>query len=74
MSSLRPNAINNHPNNLVERRSSVEQSLAVSDPGFSPVPVCILNWPKIMDIIGLDVISKLSWPGQRKQVCFQWIS
>ncbi|GFW69488.1 RNase H domain-containing protein [Trichonephila clavipes] len=31
------------------------------------------NWPKIMDSTGLDIISKLAWLGQRKQVCLQWI-
>ncbi|GFS94091.1 RNase H domain-containing protein [Trichonephila clavipes] len=31
------------------------------------------NWPKIMDSTGLDIISKLARPGQRKQVCLQWI-
>ncbi|GFX15328.1 pancreatic lipase-related protein 2 [Trichonephila clavipes] len=31
------------------------------------------NWPKIMDSIGLDILSKLVRLGQRKQVCLQWI-
>ncbi|GFT30855.1 RNase H domain-containing protein [Trichonephila clavipes] len=31
------------------------------------------NWPKIMDSTGLDILSKLVRPGQRKQVCLQWI-
>ncbi|GFT67156.1 RNase H domain-containing protein [Trichonephila clavipes] len=31
------------------------------------------NWPKVIDCIGLDIISKLTKLGQRKQVCLQWI-
>ncbi|GFY12661.1 RNase H domain-containing protein [Trichonephila clavipes] len=31
------------------------------------------NWPKIMDITGLGILSKLVRLGQRKQVCIQWI-
>ncbi|GFW88260.1 RNase H domain-containing protein [Trichonephila clavipes] len=31
------------------------------------------NWPKIMDCTGLDILPKLVWLGQRKQVCLQWI-
>ncbi|GFX66070.1 RNase H domain-containing protein [Trichonephila clavipes] len=31
------------------------------------------NWPKIMDRICLDILSKLVRLGQRKQVCLQWI-
>ncbi|PRD36687.1 UNVERIFIED_CONTAM: hypothetical protein NCL1_07822 [Trichonephila clavipes] len=31
------------------------------------------NWPKIMDSTGLDITSKLTRLGQRKQVCLQWI-
>ncbi|GFT82365.1 RNase H domain-containing protein [Trichonephila clavipes] len=31
------------------------------------------NSPKIMVSAGLDILSKLLWLGQRKQVCFQWI-
>ncbi|GFX55133.1 RNase H domain-containing protein [Trichonephila clavipes] len=32
-----------------------------------------MNWPKIMDSTGLDIISKLARLSQRKQVCLQWI-
>ncbi|GFU86192.1 RNase H domain-containing protein [Trichonephila clavipes] len=31
------------------------------------------NWPKIMDSTDVDILSKLSKLGQRKQVCLQWI-
>ncbi|GFX76271.1 RNase H domain-containing protein [Trichonephila clavipes] len=31
------------------------------------------NWPKIMNSIGLDILSKLARLGQSKQVCLQWI-
>ncbi|GFS91890.1 RNase H domain-containing protein [Trichonephila clavipes] len=33
----------------------------------------LMNWPKIMDNTGLDILSKLVRLGQRKQVCLQWI-
>ncbi|GFU95978.1 RNase H domain-containing protein [Trichonephila clavipes] len=31
------------------------------------------NWPKIMESTGLNILSKLTRLGQRKQVCLQWI-